>query len=61
MSVYIDDLPLEMLELILSFLDDKQLFLVKRVSKKWQKYVLKILNYYSKKYQEDGILSAKTT
>ena len=62
MPVHIDDLPLEMLELILSFLDDKQLFLVERVSKKWQKRVLKMLkkektlkklDYYSKKFKDD--------
>ena len=55
MFVYIDDLPLEMLELILSFLDDK-FFLVERVSKQQQKRVLKILkkfNYYSKKLKDD--------
>lgn len=61
MSVHIDDLPPEILDMILGFLEDKQLFRVERVSKNWQKSVkrvlglkktLKKLNYYSEKFEE---------
>lgn len=59
MSVHIDDLSSDLLKYMMEFLPDKQLFLVERVSKKWQKCVketlaqkenLKRLDYYSKKF-----------
>ena len=61
MSVNMNDLPFEMLECILVFLEDKRLFLVERVCKKWQKCVLKLLgqkeslkhlDYYSDKFKD---------
>lgn len=61
MNAHIDDLPVEMLEHILGFLDDKQLFGVERVGENWLKTVkrllgmkrtLKRLDDYSKKFKD---------
>ena len=64
MCVHINDLPFELLENILGFLEDKQQFQVERVSIKWQKCVLKLfelkktlkrLDHYSEKFKlSDG-------
>ena len=60
MSVHIDDLSFDLLKYIVEFLPDKQLFLVERVSKKWQKCVRKTLaqkkslarlEHYSKEFK----------
>ena len=60
MSVHINDLSSDLLKNIISFLPEKQQFVVERVCKKWQictmeflkeKETLHQLNYYSKKFQ----------
>ena len=57
MSVHINDLPLKK---IISFLPEKQQFVIERVCKEWQKCTMELLeeketlhqlNYYSKKFQ----------
>ena len=62
MAINIDDLPLELLEYILDFLQDKQLFQIERVSRKWNVCVLKKLarkkslinlDHYSQKFKFD--------
>lgn len=61
MSVGINDLSYDLLKYILNFLEDRQLFVVERVSRKWQKSVLKLLaqkktlkklNDYSEKFAQ---------
>lgn len=60
MGIHINDLSSDLLKDIISFLPEKQQFLVERVCKKWQKCTMELLeeketlhqlNYYSKKFQ----------
>lgn len=59
MCVDINDLSYDLLKYILNFLPDKQLFVVERVSRKWQKCVLMLeqkkslegLDCYSDKFK----------
>lgn len=54
MCVHIDDLLYDLLEYILEFLPEKQLFIVERVSRKWQKCVLKLLEKKKNLKRLDG-------
>ena len=63
MNVGINDLSYDLQKYILNFLEDRQLFVVERVSRKWQKCVLKLLTqkntlkrliYYSEKFAQSS-------
>lgn len=63
MYAYFDYLPFELMFNILEYLDDKELFMVEAVNSKWQKCVrillsrkktLKCLDYYSRKFLDQG-------
>ena len=63
MRSHIDDLSFDLLKYIFGYLDDKQLFVIERVNRKWQKCILKLLEkktdlksleYYTEKFRVES-------